>query len=70
MQFTARIWPEDGGFVAECVELKVVSEGDTEEEALLNLREAVAGFLECADPSEVGERLHAGMQIRTFDVAV
>jgi predicted RNase H-like HicB family nuclease len=70
MQFTARIWPEDGGFVAECVELKVVSEGDTEEEALVNLREAVTGFLECADPSEVRERMHVGMQIRTFDVAV
>jgi predicted RNase H-like HicB family nuclease len=70
MQFTARIWPEEGGFVAECVELKVVSQGDTEDEALSNLREAVMGFLECADPSEVRERMHAGMQIRTFDVAV
>lgn len=70
MQLTARIWPEDGGFVAECVEVKVVSEGDTEQEALANLQEAVAGFLECADPSEVRERMHAGMQIRMFDVAV
>lgn len=70
MQFIARIWPEEGGFIAECVELKVVSQGDTEDEALMNLREAVEGFLEHADPSEVSERMHAGMQIRTFDVAV
>jgi predicted RNase H-like HicB family nuclease len=58
MQLTARIWPEDSGFVAECVELKVVSEGDTQEVALSNLREAVEGFLECADSSEARERLH------------
>jgi predicted RNase H-like HicB family nuclease len=70
MQLTARIWSEEGSFVAECVELKVVSQGDTEDEALSNLREAVMGFLECADPSEVRERMHVGMQIRTFNVAV
>lgn len=70
MQLTARIWPEDGGFVAQCVELTVVSEGDTEDEALANLQEAVTGFLECADPAEVQERMHAGMRIRAFDVAV
>ena len=70
MKLTARIWPEDGGFVVECVELRVVSQGDTEDEALANLHEAVEGFLECADPAELRERMHAGMQIRTFDVAV
>ena len=70
MQLTARIWPEEGGFVAACVELEVVSQGDTEQEALASLREAVEGFLECADPSEVKERMHAGTQVRTFDVAV
>lgn len=70
MQLTARLWPENGGFVAECVELKVVSEGDTEDAALSNLQEAVEGFLECADPSEVRERMHEGTRVRTFDVAV
>ncbi|TMQ10814.1 MAG: type II toxin-antitoxin system HicB family antitoxin [Deltaproteobacteria bacterium] len=70
MQLTARIWPEDNGCVAECVELRVVSEGGTEEQALSNLREAVEGFLECADPSEVRDRMHAGTRVRTFGVAV
>lgn len=70
MRLTARIWPEAGGYVAECVELKVVSQGDTEDEALSNLSEAVEGFLECADPSEVSERMHENLRIRTFDVAV
>ncbi len=70
MRLTARIWPEDDGFVAECVELKVVSQGETEDDALSNLGEAVEGFLECADPSEVNERMHSDLRIRTFDVAV
>jgi predicted RNase H-like HicB family nuclease len=70
MQLIARIWPEKGGFIAEYVELKVVTEGDTEDAALENLREAVEGFWECADPSEVRERMHGGMRVRTFDVAV
>lgn len=70
MRLTARIWPEEGGYVAECVELKVVSQGDTEDEALANLAEAVIGFLECADAAEVNERMHSDLRIRTFDVAV
>jgi predicted RNase H-like HicB family nuclease len=70
MQLIARVWPEDGGFVAECVDLRVVSQGDSEAEALANLREAVELFIESADPAEVRERLHAGAYVRTFDVPV
>ena len=70
MQLIARVWPEDGGFVAECVELRVVSEGDTADAAMANLREAVEAFLACADRAEVAERLHAGTYVRTFDVPV
>jgi predicted RNase H-like HicB family nuclease len=68
MQLIARVWPEDGGFVPECVELRVVSQGDTEDAAVANLREVVEAFLECADRDEVRERLHAGTYVRTFDV--
>ena len=70
MKLTARIWPEEGAFVAECVELGVVSPGDTDDEALQSLQEAVMGFLEHADPTEVSERMHEGTRVRTFDVAV
>jgi predicted RNase H-like HicB family nuclease len=70
MQLIARVWPEDGGFVAECVELRVVSQGDTADGAVANLREAVEAFLECADREEIHERLHAGTYVRTFDVPV
>jgi predicted RNase H-like HicB family nuclease len=70
MQLIARVWPEEGGYVAECVELRVVSQGDTADAAVANLREAVEGFLECADPAEVQERMHADAYVRTFDVPV
>ena len=70
VQMIARVWPEEGGYVAECVELRVVSQGDTAEAAVANLREAVEAFLESADPSEVQERMHAGTYVRTFEVPV
>ena len=38
--------PEDGGFVASCPALPGChSQGETREEALANVREAVAGYL-------------------------
>lgn len=43
---TATLTPEEGGFVARCLELGVTSEGDTVEEALAMLREAVELYLE------------------------
>ncbi len=47
---------EEGGYSAQCLELPVaVSEGDTKEETLRNIREAIEGFLE-AFPEET-ERL-------------
>jgi predicted RNase H-like HicB family nuclease len=49
---TASLTPEDGGYVARCVELDVTSEGDTAEEALMMLREAVELYLE--------DRAHSG----------
>lgn len=38
---------EDGAFVAECPSLPgCVSQGKTREEALVNIRDAIAGYLE------------------------
>jgi predicted RNase H-like HicB family nuclease len=45
---TVRIRPDevDGGFVAECLELPgCVSDGDSEEEAMHNIAEAIIGVL-------------------------
>lgn len=47
---------KEGGYSVQCLELPgAISEGDTKEEALSNIREAVQGYLE-AFPEEA-ERL-------------
>lgn len=40
--FTATTWQEGDWIVAQCLEVDVASQGQTEEEALANLREALA----------------------------
>jgi len=57
LQLTAVIKREGDGFVSTCPELDIVSQGDTIEEARLNLLEAVEGFFEVASPSEIKRRL-------------
>jgi predicted RNase H-like HicB family nuclease len=39
--FTASITQEDGWYVAQCLEVDVASQGETEDEALANLGEAL-----------------------------
>jgi predicted RNase H-like HicB family nuclease len=68
--FTAILEKEDDQFVALCPELDVASQGPTVEEALANLKEAVELFLECADPSEVDQRLHGEIFITRFEAAL
>lgn len=45
---TVTIWEEEGVYVAKCVELEVASCGDTPQEALENIREAVDLYLKNA----------------------
>jgi predicted RNase H-like HicB family nuclease len=45
---------ESGGFVAECPDLHAVTQGDTLDEALTNLREVIALALEDEDLAERG----------------
>jgi len=47
-RFTAYLEPaeEEGGYIVKCLELPVASQGDTKEEALANIKEAVEGYLE------------------------
>ena len=49
------VYREADGFTARCLNVEVTSQGATEEEALANIAEAVALFLEDADLSEVSE---------------
>jgi predicted RNase H-like HicB family nuclease len=44
--FTAAVHEEDDWYVARCLELDVASQGETLEEALMNLREAVELYLD------------------------
>lgn len=56
LQLTAVIEREGDGFVSTCPEFDIVSQGETVEEAHLNLVEAVEGFLEVASTSEIRRR--------------
>jgi predicted RNase H-like HicB family nuclease len=44
--FTASVWKEGNWFVAQCVEVDVASQGESEQEALSNLREALEFYFE------------------------
>ena len=44
----------EGAYVAECLEVAVVTQGDSLDETLRNLREAVGLFLSDEDPASLG----------------
>jgi len=44
--FAATVWKEENWYVAQCLEFDVASQGETEEEALDNLREALDLYFE------------------------
>ena len=47
LRFTVIVEPaEEGGFIVKCVELPVASQGETKDEAIANVREAIEGYLE------------------------
>lgn len=44
--FTASVWQEDDWYIAQCLEVDVASQGETEEAALRNLKEALELYFE------------------------
>ena len=56
-RFTAVITKEEKWFVAHCVELGVVTQGKTIEEAQVNLKEAVELYIESFGVEELPESL-------------
>ena len=52
-QLTAIIEREGNGYVSLCPQLDIASQGDTVQEAMENLREALELFFEAASPSEI-----------------
>ena len=44
--FAATVWREGDWFVSQCLEVDVASQGEAEEEALTNLKEALELYFE------------------------
>jgi predicted RNase H-like HicB family nuclease len=67
---TVIIQAEPPGFVASCPELDIASQGDTIEQSLANLREAVELFYECASPAEIFAGEGGDIYITRLEVSV
>ena len=44
--FAASVWREGNWYVSQCLEVDVASQGETEDEALVNLKEALELYFE------------------------
>ena len=71
-KFTAVIWREDVAYVSKCPELGVASAGDTVEDAVENLKEAIGlylenakalGMLEDIEPAITAEKLTSAISV-------
>ncbi len=69
-QFTVVIEREENQYVSLCPELDIASQGDTVEEARLNLKEALELFFETASQTEIRDRLHNEIFITRLEVAI
>lgn len=58
---------EQSGYVAECLEVSVVTQGATLDEVVQNLKEAIALHLEDEDPEEFGLVAHPSILV-TFEL--
>lgn len=67
-QLTAIIEKEDNGYVSLCPELDIASQGETVEDARLNLLEALQLFFESASESEIQCRLKDEVFITRLEV--
>ncbi|MGC5333613.1 type II toxin-antitoxin system HicB family antitoxin [Micromonospora sp. DT62] len=62
--FTAAVHREDDWYVARCLELDVASQGETLDDAMANLREAVEVYLEeASEPSIEATPLVTSFQV-------
>jgi predicted RNase H-like HicB family nuclease len=61
--FAATVWREGNRYVSQCLEVDVASQGETEEEALANLKEALDQHFEQPQASRPAK-------VRTIEVEV
>ena len=68
---TVTVVPDGDMLVSHCLDLDIASQGNSEDEAIENLKEAVSLFLEVASPEEIQARLDRRGTIRqiSFDLA-
>jgi len=69
-RITAIIQAEPPGFAALCPELDVASQGDTIEQSLANLREAVELFYETASETEITAREGGDIYVTQLEVSL
>jgi len=69
-ELAAIIAREGKGYVALCPQLDIASQGDTLEEARLNLIEALELFYETAPKEEISRRFHEDVLITRVQVAI
>jgi predicted RNase H-like HicB family nuclease len=67
---TAIIEREDEGLVALCPEVAVASQGDSIEEARVNLVEALTLFFEVADTAEIERRRRDEVFVTQVEVPI
>jgi predicted RNase H-like HicB family nuclease len=58
---------EQSGYVAECLEISVVTQGETLDEVVSNLKEAISLHLEYEDPADFGLVAHPSVLV-TFEL--
>ncbi len=61
--FPATVWREGEWFVSQCLDVDVASQGETEEEALANLKEALELYFE-------SPRATRPPKVRTIEVEI
>jgi predicted RNase H-like HicB family nuclease len=67
MNLTGLLEREGDGYCSYCPQLGVASQGNSVEDALANLKEAVELFLECASPTEIEERYRPEVFVTQFE---
>jgi predicted RNase H-like HicB family nuclease len=59
--------PDEGGFTARVSDIPAYGEGDTEEEAIADLREALRGYIETFGLEDAMARVNICAEIRQMD---
>jgi predicted RNase H-like HicB family nuclease len=60
--------PEQGGFTARVPDIPAYGEGETEDEAIADLKEAVRGYIETFGLDDALARLSSPMTVRQLDL--